>query len=240
MRKPKRLYRCPWCGQECLSFWEKADVGSKYRKGNRCWKCREDYGMKGGNSRVLLPVSIVVVLFFDLFLMILYGSIVKNSDHLGAVVLCILLSVIMDVIAVYLFNYFHSHLVRMKDEHYVPYVYQGYMEIIPVDKKARRFIRDGAILAVVYSRDGTGRKTINADERIKDSGEFAFVLSDSIQKYKPTLWEWGFLNPGEVPDELFEEGREVVVIDNGRQIAVGVLTTVFEEFEKQPEAASPG
>ena len=196
--------------------------------------------MKGGNSRFLLPASISAVIFCDLLLLILYGSIVKNNvDHLGTIVLLFILSIIMDVVAVYLFNYFHARLVRMKDDHYVPYIYQGYMEIRPVDKKAKRLIKDGAILAVRYSGDGAGgdkRDKDREDKREEGSDEFAFVLSDSIRKYKPTLWEWGYLTPEKVPDELFQEGREVVVIDNGRQIATAILTTVFEEFEKQPEA----
>ena len=54
-----KKYRCPWCGQYTISFWERIRVD--YRFWGKCQECGEKWKFSNRALLILLPWLILVI-----------------------------------------------------------------------------------------------------------------------------------------------------------------------------------
>lgn len=82
----------------------------------------------------------IVLLFMIIF--VVSSFYFCHIDYTFLAFLMVILAAGCPISILFAYNYFFLRLVRVKNDIYVPFTYQGYMEITPADKKTRRFIRD--------------------------------------------------------------------------------------------------
>jgi hypothetical protein len=206
-----RVYRCPWCGEESITVFGKVFVGSNFSKGRKCPSCSKTYAQKNGTHILQIVAFCLVVLLGDLLLFTV--PFFKNNAWLF-----IWLDIAVFLLLIGVHNYFRAQLVRLEDEKIIPFKYQGTMQLKYIDIAKKYPLKNGDILGVLY------RSKKRADTI------YPIVFSNVMKNDTVITCEWGFLKPEFVPSELFQVGKELMIVNNDKEILIGTILKVYEEY----------
>lgn len=235
-----KKYRCPCCGEECITLRQKiycshydthGYASVKDSHGTRCPDCGGMYE-NYLKARVKL-YYIELVIFSAIFLPLVFLTLFVNTLYAGALALYFLLLVFL---IVPLLN-ISLPIVKYKNREDDPEV----MEYVVPEPNAKVIIKrsTGKIRHLYIYGIKLDRKTNNARFHEAFTNDLVPVVFHKKDKKQEGETEVTIMKKEFIPDDLLFYGSEFTVIDNGKEIASGLLVSVYEQ-QKSEEHESAG
>lgn len=201
-----KTFRCPWCGERCISSLNKSffyDRG-RLKCGNRCPSCNKRFIPKEGLRFVLIPEILVFLLLF------LLG--VKYGDGYYLLCLAYLLSLVFIIEP--LIRYFFRPIMRCADEGYRPLpVATPY--VVALSAPVRLVQED--IYAVLPTRD---QRPIVVHTDMQDTFIPVHLQTDVVAG----RYRMGFLKPETIHTDLVEVGTVFQIsVAEGQTVTATVI-----------------
>lgn len=237
-----KKYRCPYCGEEGISLWQKYNAYDPPNKGetfgsfdgNRsyliehshrgwrrqfsfCKNChnllRNHYTNKLGHYTYLCLIFIPILIFIAL-------AIWHNPLFIIAIlsyVFILVEFVLLPLDSILLCNY------TCCSDNLEAYMPKANAKIEIID--AKKQIKNLSVLGVRFSKNTTDRKFHEAFEND--------IIPAIFFKKSKICYEVRFMKTKFIPVNLYTVNAEFTVIDNGKEVAKGMISEIFEVEKSQ-------
>lgn len=236
-----KKYRCPCCGEECITLRQKIycshydprgykSVKDSY--GTRCPDCGGMYENYLKSRAKLYYISLVIS--SAVFLPLVFLTLFVNTIYAGPLALYFLLHIFIIVpllnISLPLVKYKHTEDDREVMEYVVP---EPNAKVII--KRSTGKINNLDIYGIKFDR-----KTNNVRFHEAFTNDLVPVVFHKKDKKQEGETEVTIMKKEFIPDDLLFYGSEFTVIDNGKEIASGLLVSVYEQQNSEEQESAGG
>lgn len=218
-----KKYRCPCCGEECITLRDKIfsyeikNSRARYANfdGNRCPLCNGVFLPKKRYKNSLLS-KIILILTFILFLYSLYLVFFVSTNY---ALIYLPLAIVFPLIIAPIFSINRALTMydREKHEHIIPQV----NAIFLIDKNIDK-IDNLDIYAIKFQ---TKTNIVRFHEAF--TNDLVPVVFHKHTKNQRGELEVTIMKMKFIPENLLIKGSKFTIVDNGEEIATGKITTVY-------------
>ncbi len=233
-----KKYRCPCCGEECITF---ANKNFCYRlrhylymqmdmSGNKCPECGGLFkiyhksGVRICVEAIIIIVSLLLAIYLTVFRSPIYAIIVLLSAILFPYLILPLMSIDLPIVKYNRANYHKETRFTVPKPNAVVNLQQS-----------KRKINNLYIYGIRFYKK---TNTVRFHEAF--TNDLVPVVFHKKDKKQEGETEVTIMKKEFIPDDLLFYGSEFTVIDNGKEIASGLLVSVYEQQNSEEQESAGG